>query len=163
MRFLFEHLVPLDRGSVFEFFQNPARLALLHAGWSRLRLLHHQAHVHVGAQTWVEVPFAGFIPLVLGFRHALFEPPVRFSEEAIHGPFSCFSHTHEFIDHGSNTLVRDILELRLPWYYGGNTAIRYAVAPVVRKMFHHRAQALLRLITNGTVTSCVMRAFSEKS
>lgn len=75
MRFCFEHLVPASRDSVFRFFQNPARLDLLHAGWSKVRLLHHENQVRVGAETWVEVTVAGLIPIVLGFRHTLFEFP----------------------------------------------------------------------------------------
>src|SRR5689334_18630179 len=97
MYLCFEHIVPVSRDSVFRFFQNPARLELLHAGWSKVRLLHHENQVRIGAETWVEVTVAGFIPMVLGFRHTLFEPPVRFGEEAIHSPFSRFTHIHEFI------------------------------------------------------------------
>ena len=139
---------------MFRFFQNPARLELLHAGWSRVRLLHHEHQVRIGAETWVEVTVAGCIPIVLGFRHILFEPPVRFGEEAIHGPFSKFTHLHEFVARNHGTVVRDLVEVCLPWHYGGEAVMRYGVAPAVRRMFHHRAEALIRLVDNGTLTSC---------
>lgn len=108
MHFCFEHVVPASRDSVFRFFQNPAGLDLLHAGWSRVRLLHHENQVRVDAETWVEVTVAGLIPMVLGFRHMLFEPPFRFGEEAIHGPFTRFAHVHEFIARDGTTVVRDL-------------------------------------------------------
>lgn len=154
MHFYFEHIVPVPRDSVFHFFQNPARLELLHAGWSTLRLLHYENQVRVGAETWVEVTVAGFVPMVLGFRHTLFEPPVRFGEEVIHGPFSRFTHIHEFIGRKGTTVVRDQLVVCWPWHYGGNAVMRCAVAPTLRKTFQHRAEALVCLANNGSLTNC---------
>jgi ligand-binding SRPBCC domain-containing protein len=149
MRFCFEHTVPAPRETVFWFFQNPARLAVLHAGWSTLRLLHHEGHVRVGAETWVELTIAGVIPMVLGFRHMLFEPPGRFGEEAIHGAFKRFIHIHEFLARGEQTTVRDLLEVCLPWRFGGEAVMRRVVAPDIERMFHRRAQVLTRLVNDG--------------
>jgi ligand-binding SRPBCC domain-containing protein len=154
MRFSFDHTVSEPRERLFAFFENPERLEGLHAGWSTVRLLHGEPQVRVGAETWIEITTAGFIPMVVGFRHTLFEPPTRFGEEAIHGPFSKFTHVHEFLAGNGNTTVRDVLELCLPWYYGGESAIRHGVAPVIRRMFHCRAEALTSLAQNGTLTSC---------
>jgi len=97
MHFCFETLVPVSHDSAFRFFQNSSRLELLHASWPRVRLLHHETKVRIGAETWVEVTLVGCIPMVLGFRHTLFEFPARFAEEAIRGPFSKFTHVHELL------------------------------------------------------------------
>jgi len=154
MRFCFEQIVPVARERVFGFFEQPQCLELLHASWSKIRLLHHETQVRVGAETWVEVTVAGFIPIVMGFRHTLFEAPIRFGEEVIHGPFSTFTHLHEFVARGGNTEVRDILDLRLPWHYGGEAAMRHSVASAIRRMFQGRAEALIRLANDGILTSC---------
>jgi len=154
LHFCFEHLVSAPRNSVFRFFQNPTRLELLHSGWPKIRLLHHESRVGLGAEIWVEVRLVGFIPLVLGFRHTLFEPSIRFGEEAIHGPFSRFIHIHEFIPQDENTLVRDLLEVSLPWHYGGEAVMRHGVAPTMRRMFHNRADNLIRLVNHGVLRSC---------
>ena len=151
MRFCFEHVVPVAPEKVFGFFENPERLEVLHAGWSRVRLLHHETRVRVGAETWIEATIAGCVPMVLGFRHMLFEPPVRFGEEAIHGAFSRFIHIHEFSARDGNTVVRDVLEVCLPLHYGGEVAMRHVVAPILRRMFKNRAEALLRLAENGSL------------
>jgi ligand-binding SRPBCC domain-containing protein len=157
MRFCFEHVVTLPREQVFAFFENPERLGLLHAAWSKIRLLHHECQVRVGAETWVEVTVGRFLPLVLGFRHFAFERPVSFGEEAIHGPFSRFIHVHEFVDQGRQTMVRDVLEVRLPWHYGGEIVMKRGVAPAIRRMFRKRAEALGRLVSDGTVERCTSR------
>jgi ligand-binding SRPBCC domain-containing protein len=147
MHFCFEHTVALRRESVFAFFENPERIKMLHAG-ERLRVLHCETQVRVGGETWVEVVVARVLPLVLGFRHVLFEPSVQFAEIAIHGPFSRFLHAHEFESRAGGTVVRDRLEISLPWYYGGEMGVKLLVAPEVKRMFRHRAKALHDLIRN---------------
>lgn len=157
MRFCFEHTVPLARDKVFAFFEDPERLELLHAGWSKVRLLHCETQVRVGAEAWMEVSVAGLIPMVLGFRHILVEPPVRFGEQLIHGPFSRFIHIHEFASESGKTVVRDFLEICLPWHYGGHYVMERAVGPAIRQMFRNRANALRRLVDEGTVARCSSR------
>jgi len=155
MRFYFQSAVSLSRETVFAFFENPARLELLHAGWSRIRLLRHGGRVEVGAETWVEVTIARIVPVVLGFRHTVFEPPIRFAEQTIHGPFSRFSHIHEFEAVDGKTIVRDLLEICLSRHYGGETAMRRILAPQITRIFEHRADALNRLVADGTVNRCI--------
>ena len=150
MHFCFENTVALRRENVFAFFENPERIEMLHAG-ERLRLLHCETQVCVGGETWVEVMVARVLPLVLGFRHVMFEPNVQFAEIAIHGPFSRFLHAHEFESRAGGTLVRDRLEISLPWYYGGEMAVKLLVAPEVTRMFRHRAKALYDQAQNGAI------------
>ena len=52
-------------------------------------------------------------------------------------------------------MVRDLLEVCWPWYYGGKAVLRYGVAPAIRRMFQHRAAVLIDLANNGSLTNCV--------
>lgn len=142
MEFRFEQLVSASYETVFRFYENPAHLSVLHMGWPGFRLLHHEGHIHPGATTWIEQTMAGCIPLVLGFRHTIYEPPHRFGEELIHGPFSLFSHMHEFEPVGEKTLIRDRLAIQLSWQYGGESVTRHLAAPSIRSLFAFRNQAL---------------------
>lgn len=157
MHFCFEHTVRVPRERLFGFFENPEGMEVLHAGWSRVRLLAHETQVRVGAETWVEITLARCLPMILGFRHMLFEAPVRFGEQAIHGPFSTFVHIHEFEHLAGGTLVRDLLEVSLPWHYGGEAAVRHVVARHIKEMFQHRAEALDRLGRDGSITQRTAR------
>jgi ligand-binding SRPBCC domain-containing protein len=123
----FEQTVKLPRPLVFAFFTNPANLRLLHYGWSKLRMIEHNHSVRSGDQTWVEMNVIGILPMVFGFLHNGYEPGSRFGETLIHGPFERFSHVHEFEDHATGALVRDRLDIRLPWYYGGKLALKFFV------------------------------------
>ena len=154
MNFCFEQAVPLAPERVFAFFENPERLELLHAGWSKIRLLHHENRVRIGGETWIELTVAGFVPMVLGFRHILFEQGSRFGEVAIHGPFSRFIHIHEFEGRGGSTLVRDLLEVCWPRHYVGEAVMRRVVVPAIRRMFQNRAEALTRFADDGTIARC---------
>jgi ligand-binding SRPBCC domain-containing protein len=152
MRFCFECPVTLARETVFAFFENPEGLKLLHEGFSKIRLLHYERQVRVGAETWIELSVAGFVPVVMGFRHMLFEPPFAFGEQIIHGPFSRFVHIHEFDVQDRRTVVRDMIEVCLPWRYGGEIMTKRVVAPLIRRVFHNRAEAMAQLECNGSIS-----------
>ena len=94
---------------------------------------------------------AGILPVAMGFEHSVHEPPQRFEERLIHGPFSKFRHAHEFDEVNSGTVVRDVLEIELPWYYGGEWAVSFFVAPILQRAFRFRGEALLRLAQTGSV------------
>lgn len=149
MVFEFEKLVVAPREAVFTFHATPGNLGLLFPAWQPSRVFHDSGHVRRGDLVWLEVGVARCIPLVLGFRHATYEPPRRFSEELIHGPFARFDHIHEFDEHSAGTIVRDRLDIRLPGQYGGEVAMRWVVAPRIRELFAYRHQVLDVLAANG--------------
>jgi ligand-binding SRPBCC domain-containing protein len=156
MELIFEHHVPRPRDLVFAFHENPRHLELILTDWKPFRLLHCNESILPGSETWVEETTFGILPVVLGYRHVVYEPPVRFGEELIHGPFRRFSHIHEFeslVDGG--TIVRDRLDVVVPWQFGGALAMRAVAAPRLRRVFALRGRALQKLAANGTMDRIV--------
>lgn len=149
MKFRFERVIACSRDRVFAFHQNPENLRLLHEGGAALRLLYHENRVCLGSVFWFEITVGGIVPVVLGFRHTLYEPPHGFGEQLVHGPFRRFDHVHEFEEDGANTIVRDLLDVELPRQYGGELAVKWAVAPSLRRAFLARGAALERLARAG--------------
>lgn len=149
MQFLFQQVVQRNLKDLFEFHRNPENLLVLLPGRPRLRLLYCDGRVAVGRQTWLQIRLAAGVPLVLGFRHVLYEPPHRFGERLIHGPFSTFTHIHEFEATGAGTLCRDLFEVELPWCYGGEAAVRTLVAPRLRWLLALRGRNLQRTAREG--------------
>ncbi len=149
MRFHFEHIIELPITTVFAFHENPEHLVLLHRGWTALRLIHHDGHLHHGSKTWFEITIAGLLPVALGFEHTVYEPPTRFGEQLIHGPFSTFTHFHEFVRTDAGTLAHDLLDIELPWHYGGDLAVAVLVAPILQRAFRFRRAALRTLADSG--------------
>lgn len=152
MDFCFEQVIGVPLHTVFAFHCDPRNLAVLMHNGRGFRLLHHDGNIFPGSQTWVEHTVLGFIPVVMGFRHTLYEPPVRFGEEMIHGPFAQFVHHHEFEGRGEMTLVRDRLQVLWPTGYGGASALRHLVAPHLHKVFAFRQRMLARLVAQGVVS-----------
>ncbi|MCH9654739.1 MAG: hypothetical protein K0U86_06755 [Planctomycetes bacterium] len=153
MEFRFEQLVSVPRETLFQFYENPAHLNNLHADLPEFRLLHHEKSIRPGATVWVEQTIAGCIPMVMGFRHIIYEPPSLFGEEMIHGPFSLFNHMHEFEDVGEKTLVRDILHITLAWPYGGEIGTRLFAAASIRSLFAFRNCTLQRMADSGELSA----------
>jgi ligand-binding SRPBCC domain-containing protein len=134
--------------AVFAFHENPEHLNVMLRGRRDFRLLHHDGSIRPGCETWVEQR-VGILPVVLGFRHVLYEPPHRFGEELIHGPFKTFRHIHEFVDRPGGTAVEDRLCVDLPIQYGGHLAMRFLAAPRLCAFFAHRHGVYAALTREG--------------
>lgn len=160
MRFRFEQTIELPRATLFAFYEDPEHLVLLHRGWAKLRVICCDHSLRPGSRTWFELTVAGILPVVMGFEHSVYEPPHRFGERLIHGPFSEFTHVHEFEEVNAGTVVRDLLTVSLPWYYGGNFAMKLVVGPLARRSFKFRAATLLSLAQTGEIAQYLDRRLS---
>ena len=158
MKFHFENCVETPIESVFALHEDPGNLAVMVRKMPTFRMIYHAGNIRLGSVIWFEFRLAHIVPVVMGFEHTIYEPPLRFGEELIHGPFSCFVHIHEFEERTNGTIVRDILEVRLPWHYGGEVAMRILVAPVLRRAFAIRAQALSNLAESGILAAYPTRS-----
>ena len=150
MQFRFEQRVPAAPAAVFAFFADPGNLAVLHRDDRAFRLLRHSGAVAPGNTVWFELRVARVLPVVLGFEQQAWEPPHWFAEQMVHGPFARFTHRHEFEPRADGTLVRDLLDLRLPRVYGGERALRCVVAPGLRRRFQLRQDSLARIFSKGS-------------
>ena len=153
MDFHFEQVIPADRGRVFDFHEDPGRLSALSEGMPGFRLVGHEGHIRPGAVTRVEVR-VGPLSVALHNRHFLYDPPHRFGDRQVRGPFAEFRHVHSFEEmrgqgEAGGTLLRDDLEVRLPWWMGGEIAMRLFVAPRLRAYFELRRAAYARLAAAG--------------
>ncbi len=83
---------------------------------------------------------------VFEFKHVLLEPPHRFGEEMVRGPFRHLRHVHEFEEVPGGTLVRDRLDLSLPVWLGGTLAERWVAGPRIRRVFRQRQEAMAKLL-----------------
>ena len=144
MRLCFESLVPTPRERVFAFFESPGNLATLMRGWPGFRMVSAAERIREGLRVSVRVRFGPvWVPLV--FEHGHHRPPDSMQESLIAGPFSRFDHFHEFIESDGATVVRDVLDMRLPAWLGGELGMRLFVAPFVRRVFAFRRERLREL------------------
>ena len=144
MRFAFESPVPAPRERVFDFFEAPGNLATLMRGWPGFRMVSATERIREGLVVRVRVRF-GPVWVPLAFEHGRHRPPESMQERLIEGPFSRLDHLHEFVEKGGVTVVRDVLDMRLPAWLGGEIAMHALVAPFVRRVFAFRRERLREL------------------
>lgn len=71
------------------------------------------------------------------------EPPFRFEDSQIRGPYSMWIHSHTFEESGSGTLVRDAVRYAVP---GGPLIHLLLVKRDLRRIFEYRSAQLPRLL-----------------
>jgi ligand-binding SRPBCC domain-containing protein len=77
------------------------------------------------------------------------DPPARFVDVQVRGPYTLWHHTHEFTDDGAGgTLMRDTVRYGLPFGVAGEIARRLLVAGDLERIFDFRAAEIARLLTN---------------
>jgi len=152
MNIQFEHAFDFDMPPerLFAFHENPDNLALLLRDWPTFRMISNDGNIRVGAVTRIQEQM-GLVWVPLTFEHFVYEPPHRFGERQVRGPFRKFEHIHEFVASGLGTVLRDVLDVRLPWYLGAGLAMRLIVAPKLRRFFAFRHAELERLVREGVV------------
>ncbi len=144
MKLRFEQIVAAPREALFAFHSTPANLAALLEGWSGFALLAHDGHIRPGSRVRLEQRVVG-MRHTMEFAHFVLEPPQRFGERQIRGPFRRFEHVHEFFEAAQGTRVIDTVEFELPWHLGGALADRWIAAPVLTRFFEFRRSAYQRL------------------
>lgn len=148
MRLCFEQRVAAQRERVFAFHTDPANLARLLEGWDGFELGAHAGHIRPGARVDLHQR-VGPVRWGFSFEHFVLEPPQRFGERQVRGPFARLEHVHEFEEQGGATLIVDRVDFALPWSLGGRAADRAIAAPILRRFFAFRAEAYGRLAAAG--------------
>ncbi len=81
------------------------------------------------------------VPFGWRTRISRWEPPVRFVDEQLRGPYRTWEHTHSFEEAGDGTLMTDLVRYRLPAH-----PFSAPILPIVRRqldrIFRFRAGAI---------------------
>jgi len=138
--------VPLDR--VFSFFADARNLEKLTPPWLRFEILTRDP-ISMAAGTLIDylIHWRG-IPLRWRTEIEVWEPPRRFVDRQIRGPYRMWRHEHLFIDRGNDTSIIDRVEYAP---FGGAIAQRLVVARDVKRIFAYRHEALRRNVGTGLI------------
>lgn len=77
------------------------------------------------------------------------QPPFRFVDQQIHGPYRSWRHLHTFEPQDEGTLVRDVVDYAVP---GGRLIHALFVRHDLRRIFKYRRRQLDSFFGCGTVT-----------
>ena len=131
--------VPRPRAEVFAFFADAANLQELTPPWLRFEILTPRpVEMRPGALIDYRLRLR-FIPIRWRTRITVWEPPYRFMDEQLRGPYRLWLHEHTFEEDGDGTLCGDFVRYAVPF---GALANRLMVARDIRKIFAYREMRL---------------------
>ena len=141
------------RPEVFAFFADPKNLASVHPDWARPRwLVEPPPRLEAGAVLDFSVPVAGFrVRWRVMVRE--FDPPFRFVDAQLWGPFARWEHRHRFLEEpereggdAPGTWVEDRVTYRLPLGPLGRLAHAAIVGRQLAAMWRYRDMRLAELL-----------------
>jgi len=136
--------LPQPRDRVFEFFADACQLEAITPPWLRFAVLTPPPiEMHAGARIEYRLRLHG-IPIRWQSVISVWEPPFRFVDEQVRGPYRRWRHEHVFDIAENGTFCRDIVDYEVP---GGALVDRLFVRPDLRRIFRFRQETLARLLT----------------
>ena len=133
--------LPRPREEVFEFFADPANLEAITPPWVRFHTLTPRP-IEMRAGTLIDyrLRVRGF-PVRWRTRIRAWEPPFRFVDEQLRGPYRLWVHEHEFESRDGGTLVRDRVRYAVPFDF---LVHKLFVEGDIAKILNYRRDQLLR-------------------
>jgi len=145
--------VPGRVEEVFAFFADAGNLELLTPPWLKFEIMTPRPiEMRVGAlidyRIWLRI-----VPMRWRTEITAWEPPFRFVDEQLRGPYRQWIHEHTFEQIGDEVAVRDFVRYAVP---GGPGIERIAhavfVQPDIKRIFGYRVDAMRRLLPMQTTS-----------
>ena len=135
--------VPQTRERIFDFFADAYKLEQITPPWLSFSVL-TPAPIPMATGTLIDyrLKLHG-IPIRWRTRIAAWEPPFRFIDEQLKGPYYRWHHEHLFEPVEGGTLCRDIVDYEVP---GGSLIHKYFVRKDLEKIFSYRREKLSEIL-----------------
>lgn len=138
-------LIPAPRHEVFPFFEDPRNLQKITPKWMGMTITRmDDLPVRQGFRIEYTIRWL-FLKLRWVTLITAYEPPESFADLQERGPYKSWLHTHEFVDLGDETLMRDRVQYELPFGILGTIAHRLVVARQLKRIFDYRARRIRKL------------------
>lgn len=134
--------LPRSREEVFLFFADPRNLALVTPRWLRFTVLSAPPNpLEAGAVFDLRIHWLGF-PLRWRALIREYDPPFRFVDVQVRGPYARWEHRHMFRAEKGGTWVEDRITYRLPLGPLGGLLHRLCVGRQLQAIFAYRHRRL---------------------
>jgi ligand-binding SRPBCC domain-containing protein len=139
--------LPAPVEPIFEFFSDAYELEAITPPWLQFVVMHDgPLRITLGAQINYRLRLHG-IPLRWQSRISEWDPPRRFVDEQLRGPYRQWRHEHTFEPVDGGTLCRDRVHYRVT---GGWLVERLLVRRSLLRIFDYRQRRLEALFQAGT-------------
>lgn len=133
------------RPDVFAFLADPANLARVMPPWLGVRLLTPNVRMEAGAVLDFRVAWLG-VPLSWRLFVREWDPPYRFVDVQVNGPYARWEHRHRLLEEGEGTWIEDRVTYRLPAGLLGRAAHGLLVGRQLRAAWAYRRERLIALL-----------------
>jgi ligand-binding SRPBCC domain-containing protein len=143
-----EQLLAAPPSEVFPFFADARNLEAITPPLLSFRLLTPDP-ISMGVGTFLQYALQLHgLPVRWDTLIQEWDPPVRFVDVQVRGPYRLWHHTHELlpVDDGHATLMRDTVRYALPFGFLGEIARRALVVRDLEAIFAFRAQRVPALV-----------------
>lgn len=137
--------IQLPVAEAFAFYGDARNLERITPPWLGFKVT-TPGPIEMGAGTLIEYRLRLHrVPVRWRTRIEAWEPPRRFVDVQVKGPYSLWEHTHEFEEDGPGaTVIRDRVRYAIPFGPLGEIAERALVRRDLRRIFDYRRDAVAR-------------------
>ncbi len=147
-RLIRKQFLPADREWVFDFFANAANLELITPPFLHFQTIKPPTLMEGGTRIDYRLRLRG-IPFRWSSRISSWEPPIRFVDEQIRGPYRFWTHEHRFEESNGGTLVTDTIHYRVPGGVFAPLIDRLYVRRDLISIFDYRSRTLAAIFRSG--------------
>lgn len=147
-RLVSDFILPRPLHEVFAFFSDVHNLERITPPWLNFSILTRDVALRDGALIDYRIRLRG-LPMRWRTRIALWEPPHRFVDEQLRGPYRLWHHTHEFTAVAGGTRMVDTVRYALPLGPLGSLAHRLFVRRDLERIFAYRRERFERFLGPG--------------
>lgn len=131
---------------VWAFHMDPHNLARVSPGGAAIKLLTPDARVALNCRISIRIDVMHLVPLVFDNVIVEFDPPTRFVDEQVKGPFRLYRHEHLFEALEQGTRMTDVVSYETPGFVGqlaDKTWVRMELEKILKQR-HDKTAAILK-------------------
>jgi ligand-binding SRPBCC domain-containing protein len=141
-------LVPVGKEQAFRFFEDPRNLSRIIPDWVNFHVRNEGSATAVkkNAEFNYSLTWLG-IPLRWRSRITVYDPPERFTDIQVKGPYSSWEHTHLLEETPGGTLMKDEVFYKIPVI--AVPVHGFIIKKQLEEIFRYRAEKIEEWVVSG--------------
>ena len=140
-----EQWIPKPIEEAFAFFSRPENLEEITPPLLGFHILRAPGEIHTGSLIEYKLRVRG-VPMKWLTEITVWEPPYRFVDNQLKGPYKLWHHEHRFTPENGGTRMRDQVDYALPFGILGHMVHTLIVKRDVETIFRYRQKRLEELL-----------------
>ena len=133
---------------VFNFFSMPENLEVITPGYLNFRIkTPSPVKMESGRIIDYKIKLRG-VPFTWSSLISEYDPPYKFIDEQVRGPYAYWHHTHIFSETKEGTLIEDIVKYSIPFGLAGQFAHFLFIKSDLKNIFQYRFNTINKIFKN---------------